>query len=678
MKSLSSRERFPWTGVFTLGLTLFALTACTGSNLPDERGTIPPPTPPTTGNPTQPPTPPPPTPPLTPPPPSPSGNIAAYAGNAGNERFNAVVALSDGSFLIGGSAQNLDWIPSTATRIALPPSGIDSASSGNVGFLLHLSSDYKTILQVASFPTGTVRDVNRIRLSNLPGATTSGVFISGARDSGSSDGYYLARLNANFVSGNPTGFSWTHNVNAGGDHKERQPWDVGGDGKVVYALGLPIAADWAAVQRLGVNGQPEIVENWSAHWGTNGEWDGTPASSYKAGTLSYSAVVMKAGRKGSLRSRSQGEFDAQLADGNGLADRQGSYPDDYYFATPCDPSGTCASSGPGYTGYKTSGKPTQRVGGIAVDRRNNDIFIGYGTQTVLPGGNPDFEPAVAAMDATGKLKWWSRLYSERIKKPDGTYTTTSSPDQYVDFLALDYSSGCAGGCLVVLARAHGNNVINFWSGDKIAANPTASGAKNSFSGTSGNIHISWIGKLQLGSGTLQRATWLAEWAEGANIPIAQPSGDANLDGWPNLNTGWVDLNTTRAQALEVDVDGRVYVTAVGRRTLTTKTAFQKMIKPADGASSWNAFARVYSSDLSKIEYSSLLVGTWDPKTQVGGDNTELRGIAPLSGGLLAVGYGKVDSATGTAKGNPIPTSSVPAWGSATPSFESAIFAAFKY
>jgi hypothetical protein len=54
------------------------------------------------------------------------------------------------------------------------------------------------------------------------------------------------------------------------------------------------------------------------------------------------------------------------------------------------------------------------------------------------------------------------------------------------------------------------------------------------------------------------------------------------------------------------------------------------------------------------------------------DNTELRG------GLLTVGYGKVDAATGTAKGNPIPTLNVPAWGSAAPSLESAVFAAFKY
>jgi hypothetical protein len=649
-----------------------ALISCSGP--PD--GVQPPPvTPP---GPPSPPSPLPGTPPA-PPPPAPLTNIAAYAGNAGNERFNTIVALSDGTFLIGGSAQSLDWLPTNTPKIVLSASSISSASSGNIGFVLHVSGDLQTVLRVASFPAGTVRDVNRVRLTNLPGATTGDVFISGSRDGGGSDGYYLAKLNGNFVSSVPSGLAWSFDVTAGGDHKDRQPWDVGGDGKVVYALGTPIDVNWAAIQRLGVNGQPEVVEHWTAHWGENGEWDGTNASRYDGskGALKYSAVVMKAGRKGSLRSRTQAEFDALGADGNGRTDRKGTYPDDYYFTTPCDPGGTCTSSAPGYTGYKV-GKPTQRVGSIVVDRRNNDLYFGYGTQSVLPSGEPDFEPAVVGMDSSGKLKWWSRLYHERTDKTGGGFNTTSSPDQYVDHLAVDYSSACNGGCLVVLARAHGNNVINFWSGNKVASNPSATGFQNQFTGTNGNIHISWLGKLELSSGTLQRASWLAEWNEGANIPMNSPASDANMDGWPSPNTGWVDLNTTRAQALEVDKDGQVFVTAVGRRTITTKTAHQKMIKPAEGKSSWNAFARVYSADLSKLVYSSLLVGSWDAVTQSGGDNTELRGIVPLNGGLLAVGYHKLDVTTGTAKGNPVPSSSVPAWGVATPNKESALLGAFKF
>jgi hypothetical protein len=652
-------------------VALAALSACTDTPVAPPGN---PPAPPVT-----PPTNPPATPPVLPPPPAgqlpaaPAQNIVTYAGGTTGERFNAVVSLSDGTFLVGGQAQNLDWVPTGTPRIALGTGSISSASTGNIGFLAQLSGDFQRVLRVAAFPADTVRDVYRIRLSNLPGQPTGDVFISGSRDGGSSDGYYLAKLNGNFVGSAPTGLSWSYDVNAGGDHKERQPWDVGSDGKVVYALGRPFDTEWAAIQRLSPAGTPEPVEHWTAHWSANGEWDGTPASSAPQ-AVQYSAVVMKAGRKGSLRSRTQVEFDANLPDGNGRTDRKGTYPDDYYFNAPCPLSGACPSSNPGYTGYKTSGKPTQRVGGIAVDRRDNSIYFGYSTQSVLPDGNPDFEPAVVAMDSSGKLKWWSRLYSERTDKTGGGFNTTSSPDQYVDHLAIDYSTTCTGGCVVVLARAHGNNVINFWSGNKINANPSATGFQNQFTGTSGNIHISWLGKLQLSSGTLQRATWLAEWAEGASL--GTPSSEPLMDGWPSPNSGWPNLNTTRAQSLEVDPQGRVFVTALGRRTITTANAQQKMLKPSEGKSAWNAFARVYDPSLEKLVYSSLTVGAWDPVTEQGGGNTELRAVAPLNGGLVAVG---VQTATGgVANGNPVPTVRVPPWGASAPSGESALLTAIKF
>ncbi|MBK7084986.1 MAG: hypothetical protein IPH53_10085 [Flavobacteriales bacterium] len=122
------------------------------------------------------------------------------------------------------------------------------------------------------------------------------------------------------------------------------------------------------------------------------------------------------------------------------------------------------------------------------------MYIGFNTKSVLPGGEPDFEPAVMAMDADGALLWWSRLYHEVTPGGD---TVNSSPDQYIDALAIDYSQPPASGMLVVNARCHGNNVENLWEGSSIAANPGASGFQNQFTGTNGNIHISWLGKLKL-------------------------------------------------------------------------------------------------------------------------------------------------------------------------------------
>ncbi|MDO4569317.1 MAG: hypothetical protein Q4D38_02915 [Planctomycetia bacterium] len=75
----------------------------------------------------------------------------------------------------------------------------------------------------------------------------------------------------------------------------------------------------------------------------------------------------------------------------------------------------------------------------------------------------------------------------------------STPDQYLDALAIDHavplSSG--GGNLVVVARCHGNSVNNFGDGNSILENAT-SGRKSfqpSISGTSGNIHLLRLGSL---------------------------------------------------------------------------------------------------------------------------------------------------------------------------------------
>lgn len=169
----------------------------------------------------------------------------------------------------------------------------------------------------------------------------------------------------------------------------------------------------------------------------------------------------------------------------------------------------------GYTGYKSAGK--YRVAAIALDRDTGDIYIGFNIQSRFWDAaanveQPDFEPAVIAYSGNGTLKWWSRLYHEVVDanangQIDPGETRLSSPDQYVDGLALDYSA--APPRLVVNARCHGNNVSNFWKGNAVAANPGGSGFQNQFTGTEGNIHIGWIGKLRATDGRLERATYLS-------------------------------------------------------------------------------------------------------------------------------------------------------------------------
>ncbi len=573
--------------------------------------------------------------------------------------FEDVVQLSDGTVLVAGEADDLSWAPVTPIPLG---GGEDILSSDDgYGFLLHLAPDLQTVLNLVHFPEGTVGNIQRIRTTNVPGRATGDLYISGRRDGvpERDDGYYIARLDGNFVDAVPRGARWAYDVGArprqasGGAgtsaYKDLQPWDVDAAGRVTFGRGAEYDFRWASIHRLDADGELMVVEHWPAHWGDEGEHHHQPASTCP-GRVDHSGIVLKAGRRGSLRSHSAADFEATHSDGNGRTDRPGTWPDDVFFRGPCLPED--CPGGRGYTGYKTSDKTTQRLGGIVVDRRNGAMYFGISTQSVLPSGLPDFEPAVVAMDADGRLMWWNRLYEET--------DANSTPDQYVDGLALDVENDR----LVVLARAHGNNVINLWRGHEIHARPEATAFQNQFTGNNGNIHISWLGSFGL-DGELHASTYVAEYANGTGR-LGRPHPDPNLDGWPDPNGGWPDVNTTRCRDVEVGLDGRVVVTCRGRRTITTANAYQKMLKFEEGHSAWNSFVRVYGPDLRTVPYSSLVVGPWDPETQQGGGNTQLRAVLPVAGGVLFAGLHTADE-EGRAQGNPVPTTAVPAWGAERPS-----------
>jgi len=599
-------------------------------------------------------------------------NAVFYLDADSSTRFHDALKLSDGSYLVSGQAASLDWLPNGASVQTLNAEAIDSASSAATGFIIQISPNLQTIESAVHFPIGSARSIYRMRTTEAPGQATGDLFVSGHRDNVNSNGYFIARLNGNFLDQLPTAMDWVVNVDTRGDsndssnsHKGLQPWDVGSDGKVIYALGEAFGSGWAAIQRLDENGQPQIVEDWRIHWqAAGGEWRGTPASDAPE-ALTHSAIVMKNRRIGQLRSSSDAEYSASGLDENGNATRQGGWPDDYYFAGHCVlAQSNCDTTQPGYTGYRVGANDTQRVGSIVIDRRNNDFYFGYSTQSRLPGGNPDFEPAVVAMSSSGAMKWWARLYEET--------NSNSSPDQYVDGLAIDYSNDQ----LVVLARSHGNNVINFWSGNQLLLNPGGQGYQNRFTGTNGNIHISWLGKYGLGDGAIYAASWVAEFSEGETG--GAPNPDPIMGGWPNPNAGWPNLNTTRCRnEVEVFPDGAVLVACTGRRTATTVNAYQRMPLPGQATGTWNEFVRVYKPDLSGLVYSSLLTGNWDQSTGQGGGNTHVQGVLPIGNGLLTTGHHEAEG--GTPRGQPVPvTETVPDWGRSTPSGETALIARLQF
>jgi hypothetical protein len=583
-------------------------------------------------------------------------NRVTYAGGSGNETFYDVAQLSDGTFLVAGSATDLSWVDPSVSRTILASGSLVNGTGTNVfGFILQLNSNLSRILKVVHFPQGAVEDVKFMKFTSKLGENTGDLFISGTTSDtkANNGGYFVAKLNNNFVNGTPTALTWSRNIWAEGEIQTAQPWDVGSNGKVVYITGQYNANDWSGLYRTDANGVDEVVENFTNHWKIGGgEYYGT-ASAYTSGGaagLLYSGVVLKVGNRCSLRSWTQSDFDAVIADENG-GTKKGKMPLDVFYNSPCTPN-VGPTTGGGYTGYTIN---TQTLGGtcVTVDRRANNFYLGFNMKTRLPNGNADFEPAVVAYNENGAIRWWSRLYHEIT--PAGALVN-SSPDQYIDALAVDYATDN----LLVAARCHGNNVENLWEGNTIAANPSATAFQNQFTGTNGNIHLQWLGKLRTSDGKLQRSTYFGEYVEGSNnYGTAHP--DPNLDGFPNPNAGWANINTTRIpkNTIKATADGSVAVIAAGRRTMTTANAFQKMPLPSTGLTgTWNNFVRVYKPDFSVPLYSSILVGQWNTTTGVGGDNITLNAVWKTQSGVVVVGRA-------TSGGAAMPTANVPIWGSSS-------------
>jgi Secretion system C-terminal sorting domain len=604
-------------------------------------------------------------------------NMVSYIGSVGSESLYDVTQLSNGTFLVCGYAQDLSWVPSGVPINVLPSSGINNAldTMAAYGFIMQLSNDLQTILTVVHFPKSAVQDIRYLKFSSLPYSKTGDLFISGGTydTKANQGGYYIAKLNNNFVNGVPNNIVWAKNIWAEGYNLENQPWDVGSDGKVVYMYGQSHAADWAQISRLNISGNEEIVSNWRHHWDATGaEYRGAPSGYAGTSTLVRSGIVLKKTGRCDLRSLTLADYNLWQSDGNGSM-RKGKWPLDFLYNGPCNVA-SVSTSGPGYNGYKASSTGTYGGQIVCINRRTNSMYFGMNTKSILPGGNPDFEPAVFAMDSSGTLMWYSRLYHEVM--PNTTHDTVqSSPDQYIDGLAIDYVNNN----LIVNARCHGNNVSNFWMGNKINANPTASAFQNQYTGTNGNAHYSWLGKLSLGAGVLQASTFVAEYNNNANA-TATPLADPNMYNWPDPNAGWAQLNTTRItkNSLKVSSNGSVLIGAVGRHAMTTTNAYHKNVRPsATGAtvSTWANFVRLYEPDFSKPTYSSLMSGLFDTITGANGDNTTVYGYYKTTQGII--GVGKQSATAGVASGAAIPTINVLPYGSATPSNESGIIFYYK-
>ena len=164
-----------------------------------------------------------------------ANDVLAYIGGAGQDQLRCVAMLSDGTFLIGGGCDRLDWISKGVPQVALSGPVIEGTASGKTAFILHVSGDLQKLLHVVTLPAGAAHDVQAIQTTNIPGATTGELFISGRRgdekdgsqNKTAKSGYYLAKLDGNFVPQVPTRCVWVNNVWAQGSLAENPAWDVG-------------------------------------------------------------------------------------------------------------------------------------------------------------------------------------------------------------------------------------------------------------------------------------------------------------------------------------------------------------------------------------------------------------------------------------------------------------------
>ena len=326
-------------------------------------------------------------------------------GGSGDDEFQCIHRLSDGSFLVGGGSTQLDWLPKNTPSIELSGITQKTGDTGRIAFLAHIAPDLSSLRTIIRLPKGFATSIRHIHTTEIPGSTTGAIHISGAVTAGGDSpkaGYFIARLDENFLTTPPKKLAWCYIANAKGALTEIQPWDVSADGRVIFAQGESYSHDWLSIDALDHQGRPCVIENWPRHWSATGEHEGTASTSPSPAT--YSCIVLKTQGRGDFRSQNKEDFERESDDGNGGI-KKGKWPFDAMFDGYFDPASrktvAVTTTGKGYYGYRWGGNACAHVSAISIDRRNGAIFLGGNNKSKLPDGLPDFEPWVVAMADSG-------------------------------------------------------------------------------------------------------------------------------------------------------------------------------------------------------------------------------------------------------------------------------------
>lgn len=206
---------------------------------------------------------------------------------------------------------------------------------------------------------------------------------------------------------------------------------------------------------------------------------------------------------------------------------------------------------------------------------------------------PAFDYFLARYSADGEVRWSTNLY----QAGDGVHT----PDQKPLDLAYDPKQDA----VYVLAHQHGSNLYRF---------------KGELVGDTGNLMISWLGKVRASDGGLE-AGWyfqnnrLGNFAAGG-VPKSPP---------------YPQLAGNALRRVRIGPDGGIFVAgSAGAKMWTTDDALQTW--PADQSGGGQGALLELSPDLSKVRYASCLFSDLP-------DSFSARGLAVTSKGVIMAGKG---------------------------------------
>ena len=557
-------------------------------------------------------------------------DLIGYVGNTGRESFTSILPLSDGTYLVAGTSSNLDWLPHNCPVTSL--NGSDAINNitndEKIGFILHLDEGLQQIIQVVHLPVGKVESIDFIKTNGLLGERTKQLYISGKFHHEDKSGFYIARLNGNFIDQIPKKLSWTKTITSGKSHLITQPWDIDHDGNIYVVEGIPYdqTNDLKLLRLKAENLSKEVIENWRTHEGIHvddgapisGHW--TPAFAKNNVTPRHSYVLLS--QKGcALRSWSSQAFNANGSDATGKP-RKGHWPLDHFFATSCDPSFPSATQhGPGFTGLNRLYQENGQVAGVQINKLNGDIYLGINFKAATSQNNQINVPVIIAWKANGVLKWWDRLYNE------GT-TAGVNCDKKITALQLNPAQTK----ITVLAQQKGITDSPLYAG--------SANFKNNYTGIQSN-DVGWLGNFSCNDGKLINSTFLT------GVSSNSPQGSdrlKNASGFTDMNIGNPDMQLCYpGYKLSVNEKGQIALGLRSQYFPTTDNAYQEQgyddLEDMGTQKAFSEYVVVLNDKLDELVCSSLLSAEWDRKANMAPTifATSLLAFYPTDKGVIVLG-----------------------------------------